>query len=120
VRRIPDLRNNQANVNKTINVALAQSGVMAIDRFARWAGQVTCKGPYLFYRGNVKTEKLIPLGELLCQSTEIKKIAHPHMVHQESTHRPDDRGGKAERDSTSHTPTECMTEFLDLCLVCQH
>jgi hypothetical protein len=41
MRRISDLHNNQANVNKTINVEPAQSGVMAIDSFARWAGQVT-------------------------------------------------------------------------------
>ena len=63
--RITDLRNNQAIVNKTINIALAQSVVMGVDRACALAGQVitNVKGPYLFYRGNVKTKKLTPDGE---------------------------------------------------------
>jgi len=65
VGRITDLRNNQAIVNKTINIALAQSCVMGVDRACALAGQVitNAKGPYLFYRGNVKTKKLTPDGE---------------------------------------------------------
>ena len=71
--RITDLRNNQANVNKTINIILAQSGVMVVDRACALAGQVTTpnvKGPYLFYRGNVKTKKLTPVGEFSVPTLE--------------------------------------------------
>lgn len=83
VGRITDLRNTQANVNKTINIALAQSGVMGVDRACALAGQVitNVKGPYLFYRSNVKTKKLTPLTvSVLCRPCG-KKITYPYMVH---------------------------------------